>query len=102
MDDALIAFESADGRLIHIKLKDGQAWLSDRSGQVQGEPVDLDPEPSRSYGDTTAWLILPQFRSDEHPSELQSLMRISYAVFCLKNINIHPYSTQLSHSSNTH
>src|SRR3546814_6747812 len=23
-------------------------------------------------------------RSDEHPSELQSLMRISYAVFCLK------------------
>src|SRR3546814_4987192 len=24
------------------------------------------------------------FRSEEHPSELQSLMRISYAVFCLK------------------
>src|SRR3546814_8575300 len=23
-------------------------------------------------------------RTDEHPSELQSLMRISYAVFCLK------------------
>src|SRR3546814_5165901 len=26
-------------------------------------------------------------RSDEHTSELQSLMRISYAVFCLKNKN---------------
>src|SRR3546814_9721777 len=26
-----------------------------------------------------------QFRSEEHTSELQSLMRISYAVFCLKN-----------------
>src|SRR3546814_9361727 len=26
-----------------------------------------------------------QSRSEEHPSELQSLMRISYAVFCLKN-----------------
>src|SRR3546814_9775477 len=25
-----------------------------------------------------------QCRSEEHPSELQSLMRISYAVFCLK------------------
>src|SRR3546814_2902296 len=25
-------------------------------------------------------------RSEEHTSELQSLMRISYAVFCLKNI----------------
>src|SRR3546814_3845576 len=30
-------------------------------------------------------------RSEEHTSELQSLMRISYAVFCLKkkNVNIH-------------
>src|SRR3546814_6663411 len=26
----------------------------------------------------------PQDRSEEHTSELQSLMRISYAVFCLK------------------
>src|SRR3546814_7581514 len=26
-----------------------------------------------------------RFRSEEHTSELQSLMRISYAVFCLKN-----------------
>src|SRR3546814_9534766 len=27
---------------------------------------------------------LDQLRSEEHTSELQSLMRISYAVFCLK------------------
>src|SRR3546814_1669645 len=27
---------------------------------------------------------LKPFRSEEHTSELQSLMRISYAVFCLK------------------
>src|SRR3546814_1198912 len=27
------------------------------------------------------------FRSEEHTSELQSLMRTSYAVFCLKNTN---------------
>src|SRR3546814_6342778 len=27
---------------------------------------------------------LDAFRSEEHTSELQSLMRISYAVFCLK------------------
>src|SRR3546814_17631805 len=27
----------------------------------------------------------PATRSEEHTSELQSLMRISYAVFCLKN-----------------
>src|SRR3546814_1465014 len=29
-----------------------------------------------------------RFRSEEHTSELQSLMRISYAVFCLKKKNI--------------
>src|SRR3546814_9800242 len=33
-------------------------------------------------------------RSDEHTSELQSLMRISYAVFCLKKkIQPHLYNT---------
>src|SRR3546814_10554468 len=33
-------------------------------------------------------------RSEEHTSELQSLMRISYAVFCLKKKNIKtPYQT---------
>src|SRR3546814_3165658 len=30
------------------------------------------------------WLALGVCRSEEHTSELQSLMRISYAVFCLK------------------
>src|SRR3546814_7936356 len=29
-----------------------------------------------------------RFRSEEHTSELQSLMRTSYAVFCLKKQNI--------------
>src|SRR3546814_2061569 len=28
--------------------------------------------------------MIGRFRSEEHTSELQSLMRISYAVFCLK------------------
>src|SRR3546814_6246291 len=40
-------------------------------------------------------------RSEEHTSELQSLMRISYAVFCLKkkktqtNINVQANTTQV-------
>src|SRR3546814_2608554 len=32
-------------------------------------------------------------RSEEHTSELQSLMRISYAVFCLKKKKKHEYIT---------
>src|SRR3546814_7715278 len=31
-------------------------------------------------------------RSEEHTSELQSLMRISYAVFCLKKKKIYSYN----------
>src|SRR3546814_4587755 len=31
--------------------------------------------------------IMEKIRSEEHTSELQSLMRISYAVFCLKKTN---------------
>src|SRR3546814_14107958 len=32
-------------------------------------------------------ILCSQLRSEEHTSELQSLMRISYAVFCLKKKN---------------
>src|SRR3546814_2615946 len=39
-------------------------------------------------------------RSEEHTSELQSLMRISYAVFCLKKkkIKLDPLLTDLSYT----
>src|SRR3546814_9306199 len=35
-------------------------------------------------------------RSEEHTSELQSLMRISYAVFCLKKKKLHQQQHQTS------
>src|SRR3546814_9592091 len=37
-------------------------------------------------------------RSEEHTSELQSLMRISYAVFCLKKKQPKRHITMLSHN----
>src|SRR3546814_3430483 len=37
-------------------------------------------------------------RSEEHTSELQSLMRISYAVFCLKKNTIHIRSCTIYHT----
>src|SRR3546814_4674277 len=40
--------------------------------------------PRRVLEDLMDHLSAPGFRSEEHTSELQSLMRISYAVFCLK------------------
>src|SRR3546814_2594752 len=45
----------------------------------------------------------PTRRSEEHTSELQSLMRISYAVFCLKkksySYSTPPLDLQYSHTS---
>src|SRR3546814_1058244 len=48
------------------------------------EPRDEAPE-ARTWGQW-CWPVStnPLWRSEEHTSELQSLMRISYAVFCLK------------------
>src|SRR3546814_3844920 len=40
-------------------------------------------------------------RSEEHTSELQSLMRISYAVFCLKQKKSHTYNTITTHTATT-
>src|SRR3546814_2394653 len=40
-------------------------------------------------------------RSEEHTSELQSLMRISYAVFCLKKKNNTRHIIQRSRDKNT-
>src|SRR3546814_3687692 len=37
-----------------------------------------------SHGQCIAMYNFRLYRSEEHTSELQSLMRISYAVFCLK------------------
>src|SRR3546814_3038813 len=55
-----------------------------------GTPIpDHDTRPE--FNAPEAWwtpVIAPSgFRSEEHTSELQSLMRISYAVLCLKNKN---------------
>src|SRR3546814_5617294 len=44
-----------------------------------GRTADTPPPPQPAPG-----RVAPGVRSEEHTSELQSLMRISYAVFCLK------------------
>src|SRR3546814_4505722 len=44
----------------------------------------------------------PMNRSEEHTSELQSLMRISYAVFCLKKKKINKHITIVTLSITKH
>src|SRR3546814_2786648 len=47
-----------------------------------------------------AQIVDQMLRSEEHTSELQSLMRISYAVFCLKKKK--QTNTHYSHITDTH
>src|SRR3546814_9180485 len=48
--------------------------------RTRAEPMGAGPDGEGRYKITGTKI----FRSEEHTSELQSLMRISYAVFCLK------------------
>src|SRR3546814_980383 len=72
--------------------REGTGWMWRvmerlREGNAELHEIDLLQEVTKqveghticALGDAAAWP-----RSEEHTSELQSLMRISYAVFCLK------------------
>src|SRR3546814_5319488 len=55
-----------------------------RSGPAERDPdAGIGAYPGRTVREDLL-IVLIQQRSEEHTSELQSLMRISYAVFCLK------------------
>src|SRR3546814_9087726 len=61
-------------------------------------PVSASPSERRSIQSRPSGLSIT--RSEEHTSELQSLMRISYAVFCLKKKNNkHSTITQATHTT---
>src|SRR3546814_9774133 len=81
------AFDPVEGRAICVPTWNGK----------RGNPVlwakRFFPEMAEIHGDTCArHLIGEHGRSEEHKSELQSLMRISYDVFCLKHKKtINPY-----------
>src|SRR3546814_4265318 len=47
-------------------------------------------------------LCSASLRSEEHTSELQSLMRISYAVFCLKETTNYTDYDKHDHDANAH
>src|SRR3546814_4950348 len=84
LHDALpISLRNAGAILLHSV--PATIITSDWRGDARGAA----PKRSMSYRGMLTWIIStaqqarPK-RSEEHTSELQSLMRISYAVFCLK------------------
>src|SRR3546814_5035925 len=65
-----------------------RAQEAQRPGGAVGKvrPLQFGAVPARARGEPR--------RSEEHTSELQSLMRHSYAVFCLKKKNKHTIHTE--------
>src|SRR3546814_7945911 len=65
------------------KFEFGRLPALSRDAAAVGWHIDLNIGPAE-FEDVQSYVAQLPERSEEHTSELQSLMRISYAVFCLK------------------
>src|SRR3546814_7836884 len=95
-----IAAEHPDGR--HDRDETAVAGLVEHPADFLDLFADLDRKAARRFLRRQYLGALVNFelrmveedvRSEEHRSELQSLMRISYAVFCLKKKINHKHTT---------
>src|SRR3546814_9708048 len=93
------ALSSASSIAVPSRSKSARASLS-------GGKIGVGPSPRATGGRGTARTTVAagavhSRRSEEHTSELQSLMRISYAVFCLKKKNTR-IQQHILHTDRTH
>src|SRR3546814_10075181 len=70
-------------RSLLTKKFSGKRWPGHLINHYSHRPMFV-PPPENDPDQRCPW-TLSTSRSEEHTSELQSLMRISYAVFCLNN-----------------
>src|SRR3546814_3177371 len=68
------------------------------AGNSIAEPCSRESGNPESHASTLAILD----RSEEHTSELQSLMRISYAVFCLQKKKTETHNTKEQATNTSH
>src|SRR3546814_8980666 len=79
-----------ESQALSVRVSLRRFWISVRSNRSgQAQPAQMSSTAPGGVGNTT--------RSEEHTSELQSLMRLSYAVFCLKNKKRTMLSRELEH-----
>src|SRR3546814_2417207 len=80
-----------EGRLLYPEIGGRRVSWDRAIGQVAKRFADT---IARHGPDSVAFYVSGKLRSEEHTSELQSLMRISYAVLCLKKNNSQSISLQ--------
>src|SRR3546814_1660784 len=85
-DDRIWSCRSGHGRRNWPRSEDQRS-----GGTAQGAPEHYSLSASRRPH-SSGGLVVDIARSEEHTSELQSLMRTSYAVFCLKKKKKHHMS----------
>src|SRR3546814_1050088 len=83
-----------DGRLAKVETRPDPIFGLHVPASCPDVPADV-LDPRRTWSDKDAYDSTARAlaRSEEHTSELQSLMRISYAVFCLKKKKTEQMST---------
>src|SRR3546814_2384232 len=87
-DVVLSAFDSAGQRCSALRVLFVQADVAPRIlRMLTGAMAELNVGDPGLLATDVGPVIDDAARSEEHTSELQSLMRISYAVFCLKKKN---------------
>src|SRR3546814_7866926 len=84
------------GEMPQIQLSDGDViFVGPRESTIKVSGLAENANRFEFSGGQMPMSELIALRSEEHTSELQSLMRISYAVFCLKQKNTtHDNTTQ--------
>src|SRR3546814_5793466 len=88
--------ENEPGVVLYYERKWRNIWDVDFGdlAMLNNLGVDLTPHIGGALGNVYT------YRSEEHTSELQSLMRISYAVFCLKKKTKNHRRTNREHNAN--
>src|SRR3546814_1250674 len=77
-----VRYTPGDARIDRRVMSPGAAWIVRTMLEANPRPGERADTFDRSGRPRVAWK-----RSEEHTSELQSPMRLSYAVFCLKKKN---------------
>src|SRR3546814_3623122 len=82
--EGMVIGENAKPQDLEVNPLKSKQLTNFRASGGKDDSIRLTPPKRMTLEQAIAYIQDDELRSEEHTSELQSLMRISYAVFCLK------------------